>query len=129
MHKVDGLGFTDPILIENLLQQTSRSKRQALTTKPTFETEWVKFPLTWHKALHRAKSAGSTYDLAHTILFEAFRREHIGDEIVLSARLTGMSKNTRIRAAKALADLGLIELCQTGNGRAYKIRIYYKNKN
>jgi hypothetical protein len=84
--------------------------------------------LTWREALRRAKCAGSTYDLALTILFEAFKREHVGDEIVLSAKLTGMPRDTRRRAARELVKLGLIKLRQTGDGRAHRVGIYIKNK-
>jgi hypothetical protein len=104
------------------LAQMNRPKRQSRAAK-TFETEWVKFPLAWYEALRRARCGGATYELAVTILFEAFKREHIGGEIVLSAEMTRMPKNTRIRAAKELMKLGLIKLRQTGNGRAYRISI------
>ena len=36
----------------------------------------------------RPSNAGTTYDLALSILFEAFKREHVGGEIILSMEVT-----------------------------------------
>ena len=108
-----------------------QGKRIAVTTlnetpKPqkarkAFKVEWVKFPTAWREALHRAKSAGTTYDLALAILFEAFKREHAGGEIVLSAGLTEMSRYARRRATKELVKLGLIKLHRQSGSQAYRV--------
>jgi hypothetical protein len=79
-----------------------------------FETRWVKLKLRWVRALQRSKSV-STYQLAHIILFEAFKREQVGGEIVLSAEVTKMSASTRKRATKELVRLKLIKVSQHGN--------------
>lgn len=79
-----------------------------------FETRWVKLKLRWVRALRQSKSV-STYQLAHTILFEAFKREQVGGEIVLSAEVTKMSASTRKRATKELVRLKLIKVSQHGN--------------
>jgi hypothetical protein len=50
------------------------------------------------------------------ILFEAFKREQVGGEIVLSATMTGMPRTTRRRATAELVKLKLIEIKQCGNG-------------
>ena len=50
-----------------------------------------KFPLHWVKALEQAKSINA-YRLALRIQLEAFQRDRIGGEIVLSAEMTGMSR-------------------------------------
>jgi hypothetical protein len=52
-----------------------------------FKTAWVKFPTRWADTLRRSKSV-NTYQLAVAILFEAFKRKHIGGEIVLSQAVT-----------------------------------------
>jgi Fic family protein len=78
-----------------------------------FKAEWVKLPMRWAKALRRSKRV-STYQLAVAILFEAFKRNHVGGEIVLSSTMTGMSRETKRRAANELVELGLIKLKQDG---------------
>jgi hypothetical protein len=52
--------------------------------------------------------------LALIILIEAFKREQIGGEIVLSLEVTGMYRNTRARAAAELVRLGLIAIRREG---------------
>jgi hypothetical protein len=86
-----------------------------------FKAEWVKFPSAWREVLHRAKCAGTVYDLALTILFEAFKRECVDGEIVLSAELTRMPRSTRRKAARELVKLGLIKLRLTGGNQAYRV--------
>lgn len=78
-----------------------------------FETRWVRLDRRWAKALQRSKSA-STYRLALTILFEAFKREQMGGEIVLSMEVTKMPASTRKRAVKELVRLKLIRVSQHG---------------
>ena len=79
-----------------------------------FEPEWVKVPVPWIKALKQSKSA-STYQLALAILVEAFRCKYFGHhEIVLSSAVTGMPRCTKVRAARKLAELGLIKIKQDG---------------
>jgi hypothetical protein len=78
-----------------------------------FETRWVILKLRWVKALRRSKSV-STYQLAHIILFEAFKREQMGGEIVLSMEVTKMPASTRKRATKELISLKLIKVSQRG---------------
>ena len=89
-----------------------------------FETRWVKLPSRWVKALRRSKSV-STYQLALTILFEAFKREQVGGEIVLSAEVTGMPGTTRMRATRELVRLGLIEVSRHGR-QAVRVIEFYK---
>jgi hypothetical protein len=96
----------------------TKSKR-----KP-FKAQWVKLPVQWAKALRRSKSA-STYQLAHAILFEAFKREHTGGEIVLSSVATGMPRNTKSRAARELVELGLIKIKQKGKESLKVSHVYY----
>jgi hypothetical protein len=80
-----------------------------------FKAQFVQIPMRWIEALDQAKSSGVTCRLAHTILVEAFQREVIGGEIVLSAHMTGISSGTiRRRAAKELERLGLIQLKRHG---------------
>ena len=86
-----------------------------------FRTEWVMLPRHWATALRKAKRI-STYQLAHVILFEAFKRKVLGGDIVLSSEVTGMRRQTRARAAKELAQLGLITISQKGR-EAFKVSI------
>jgi hypothetical protein len=95
--------------------------RRAKKRKP-FKAEFVMLPVRWIEALRRAKSTAAAYELAHTLLVEAFKREYIGGEIVLSASVTDMPQTTRVRAAKELAKLGLIKLHQQG-GQARRVSL------
>jgi hypothetical protein len=52
--------------------------------------------------------------LALTVLLEGFRREHLGGEIVLSMKTTGMPSSTRARAVSELVKLGLITVKRDG---------------
>lgn len=88
--------------------------------RKSFQVEWIQFPLAWRDALRRAKSAGTTYDLAFTILVEAFKCEWVGGEIVLSAETTKMTRCVRRRAAKELVELGLI---WKGGNSAFRVSI------
>jgi hypothetical protein len=117
---MDRLEITDP----NLLLRMKVPKRQsrAKGAVKEFKAGWIKFPASWREALHRANSAGSTYDLALTILIEAFKREHVGGDIVLSATVTRMSESTRKRAVLELEKLGLIRLQRT-KGRAHRVSL------
>ena len=83
--------------------------------RKTFEVKFVKVPVQWIATLSQTKS-GSTWRLAMVILAEAFRRKHLGGEIVLSSQVTRMPHATRYRAAQELASLGLIQL-KPGKGR------------
>ena len=78
-----------------------------------FKTRWVKLPLRWAEALRRSKSV-NTYQLAHTILFEAFKRDQVGGEIVLSMEVTKLPASSRGRATKELVKLGLIKVRRHG---------------
>jgi hypothetical protein len=79
-----------------------------------FKAEWVRLPATWINRLEQSKSV-STYKLAHRILREAFKREHVGGQIVLSRKVTGLPCSTTVRAARELHKLGLIQIQQSGN--------------
>jgi hypothetical protein len=95
----------------------------AATIKPRrkpFKTQFVKVPARWIKALSQTKSAG-TWRLAMVILAESFKCKHLGGEIVLSSRVTQMSSATRHRAARELANLGLIQLEIPNGKRAPKV--------
>lgn len=101
------------IEVKTLNTGTSSPKKRT-----PFKAQFVKVPLQWVEALQRSKSA-NTYRLALVILLEAFRLEafkHKGSEIItLSSTVTGMERYAKLRAARELADLGLIEIKQTGN--------------
>jgi hypothetical protein len=93
-----------------------------------FEVQWVKLPRHWIEALQGVDRA-STYRLAHLILLEAFKREHVGGEIILSAAVTrGMPRNSKIRAAEELVALGLIKIERDGR-KALRVTDISTNKN
>jgi hypothetical protein len=75
---------------------------------------WVKLPRHWITGLKRSKSV-HTYELAHLILWEAFKDKRRTGEVTLSTELTGMSRETKTRAAEELVELGLIRLKRGGN--------------
>src|SRR5712691_8639406 len=97
--------------------------RIAKKKRKAFDADWAKFPQRWAKALRRARSAGATYELAISILFKAVECEYTGQEIVLSSEMTGMLKNTRIRAAKELVKLRLIKLYRRSGSQASRVII------
>jgi hypothetical protein len=105
------------IAVETLEDPSTTPKRRR---KP-FKATWVQLPWHWVVALRKAKRI-STYQLALTILFEDFKRKQIGGNIVLSTQMTGMRRQTRVRAAKELAKLGLITIRQNGK-EAYRVSI------
>jgi hypothetical protein len=79
-----------------------------------FEAQWVKLPRHWIETLLGVERV-STYRLAHLILLEAFKREHVGGEVVLSTSVAkGMPRSSKIRAAEELVALGLIEIERDG---------------
>lgn len=88
-------------------------------THNPFKVQFVKLPDRWMKRLERSNSPG-TFKLAHRILKEAFRRQYVGGEIVLSTEATGLSRKVRSKAVKELVGLGLIEIEQSGN-RAVRV--------
>jgi len=96
------------IAVETLDTGINPPKRR----KP-FKAHFVMLPLHWAETLRRSKRV-STYALAHVILFEAFKRKHVGGEVILSRAMTGMSRNSRRRAAKELEELGLIKIIRNG---------------
>jgi hypothetical protein len=94
-----------------------------LKRRKPFQPEWAKLPRRWVEALRQSKRI-STYQLAHIILLEAFKREQIGGEIVLSSAMTGMLGVTRMRAAKELVELGLIKTEKRGR-QALRVSLLY----
>ena len=88
-------------------------KKKGKKNKQCFKPQWLKLPARWVEALRRSKSA-STYQLALTVLLEAFKREQLGEEIVLSMKTTRMPSSTRARAVRELVKLGLITVKRDG---------------
>jgi hypothetical protein len=96
------------IAVDTINTATPAKKR-----KP-FEVSFVKLPHFWIERLKRSNNPG-TFKLAFQILKEAFKRQHVGGEIVLSTEATGLSRQVRARAVNELRELGLIETEQSGN--------------
>src|SRR5271156_1439069 len=58
-----------------------------------FKAQWVKLPNHWIECLERSKCA-STYKLALRILREAYKRDQIGGDIILSGEVTWLARQT-----------------------------------
>jgi hypothetical protein len=83
--------------------------------RKSFRACWVKLPRSWITALRRSRSV-HTYELALTILMEAYERQT--DTITLSGEATQwMSRATKARAARELEEFGLIQVKGAGGGR------------
>jgi hypothetical protein len=105
--RVKGGGlWAETVEMPNVKARTKKRK--------TFEIEWVKLPNYWIRQLEQSEHAG-TYKLALRILREAYKQQHIGGEVVLSAAVTGLPGTTRRSAAKELVTLKLIQIQQDGN--------------
>jgi hypothetical protein len=78
-----------------------------------FKPEWVRLPAIWIDRLEQSNSA-STHKLAHRILMEAYKREQVGGQIILSRKVTGLPCSTTTRAAGELVKLSLIQIQQSG---------------
>ena len=89
-----------------------------------FKAQWVKLPREWIEVLRQSKSA-STKQLAMEILLEAFKREQVGGEIVLSSTTTGMNREAKRAAAKELVKLGLIRIERNGSQATRVSYLYY----
>jgi hypothetical protein len=93
----------------------------------SFQAEWVRLPASWINRLEQSNSA-STFKLAHRILKEAFKRKHVGGEIVLSRKVTGLPCTTTTRAARELVNLGLIQIQQSGNKATRVVNLLLKEQ-
>jgi DNA-binding transcriptional regulator YhcF (GntR family) len=96
------------IAVDTINTATPAKKR-----KP-FEVSFVKLPNFWIERLKHSNNPG-TFKLAFQILKEAFKRQYVGGEIVLSTEATGLSRQVRARAVNELRELGLIETERSGN--------------
>jgi hypothetical protein len=97
--------------------ETFETRQPKRKRKPFTAWQWVKVPRGWVTTLARSKST-STYQLAFIILVEALKRKYSKydkPEINLSTKVTGMPRCTKMRAARELADLGLIRLDDKGS--------------
>jgi hypothetical protein len=87
-----------------------------------FEARWVKLPRRWINGLARSTSV-NTYRLAHLILMEAYRDKRGNGRINLSTQVTGIPGSTRRRAARELAQLGLITLEERNGTEVFRARV------
>jgi hypothetical protein len=92
-----------------------------------FKLEWTKLPLSWLPRLHQSRRT-ETYKLAHIILVEAIKCQYWGGEITLSTEVTGMTRSTKLRAARELARLGLVKIIRDGNKALRVIPLLYFRK-
>jgi hypothetical protein len=94
-------------------------------TRKRLEPKYIQIPRHWVTSLRQSKNA-KAYELALIILWEVFSRGRYGEkEIVLSNRLVpGWYRSTKIRAARELEHLGLIDLSQKGKEALRVTHIY-----
>jgi hypothetical protein len=92
-----------------------------------FAMRFAKLPDYWIEQLQKSNNPG-TFKLALRILKEAFKRQYLGEEIVLSTEITRLSRKVRCRAVKELVQLGLIEIEQRGNRATRVISIIKREK-
>jgi hypothetical protein len=89
--------------------------------RKSFQAIWVKLPRSWITALRRSRSV-HTYELAHTVLMEAYERQT--DTVTLSGEVTKwMSRATKARAARELEEFGLVQIKEGRCKTALKIVI------
>jgi hypothetical protein len=89
--------------------------------RKSFRAVWVKLPRSWITALRRSRSV-HTYELAHTVLMEAYERQT--DTVTLSGEVTKwMSRATKARAARELEEFGLVQIKEGRCKTALKIVI------
>ena len=105
---------------------TIKNGRPVKNRKP-FEARFVKLSDYWIERLERSNNPG-TFKLAHRILKEAFKRQYVGGEIVLSTEATELSRKVRSKAVKELIGLGLIEIEQNGNQAVRVTNLLFKEK-
>jgi len=102
---------------EAMMRRAHRRRApRRIVERPGFQLSYVTVPLTWCDRLWKARSP-NTVNLALAILIEAFRVSQTPrgkGEIVLSARMTGLSSSNRHRAIQELEKLGLIRLRKQG---------------
>jgi hypothetical protein len=119
----------DPEMIraitENLRAPRSTARTKKRTKKPTkFRVKWARIPAAWRTRLQKTQSAHAI-NLAITILFEAYRAEQCGSEIVLSAQTTGLQRSNRKWAIRELERLGLIRVLRSGHRAARVSLLHY----
>src|SRR5690242_19353243 len=106
--KMSNLQITDEQMLKRLQPIIKKRAR-----RQRFKAQWVKLPIRWAERLRQTVSV-NTYRLAITILFEAFKRNQLGEEIVLSTQITRMPRSTRAIAVDELVRMGLIRIRQDG---------------
>lgn len=95
------------IAVETMPTPGAPSGRRKRKQQPKpFKARWIKVPRWWLEVLQDASA--SAHQLALIVLAEAFKRQYIRGEVVLSSEVTKMPHSTRRRAAKELVRLGLI---------------------
>jgi hypothetical protein len=121
--KPSDMAVTDPEMLQAIEKQMRlprltankkrASKKGTRKRRTKFRTEWARIPATWRNCLRKARGV-NTVNLAITLLFEAFRAEQCGGEIVLSAHSTGLHRSSRSRALQELEELGLVRVTRRG---------------
>jgi hypothetical protein len=94
--------------------ETLEPKAPAQKKRKPFKPVAIIMPIAWAQRLRQTRQP-NTHNLAHWILEEAFKRKHLGGNIVLSSKATGMARPTRWRAISELIALELIKVAQQGH--------------
>ncbi|MFY9839339.1 MAG: hypothetical protein WAK55_23260 [Xanthobacteraceae bacterium] len=96
--------------------ETLGPKKGRKRHKP-FKATWSRLPKHWSDQLEQARGM-TTYQLAHRVLHETFRRQVIGGSVILSGEVTGLPHTSRRRATKDMLRLGLFSIVQEGKRAA-----------
>jgi hypothetical protein len=104
------------------LNPLPRQKRRA--AKKRFKPQFAQVPIYWVEQLKQCGSA-AVYQLAHCILLEHHKRRLHGEEIILSGKVTGLSRQARSWAIKKMVDAKMIEVSQTGNESVRVVKLLH----
>ena len=115
---------------------TRNGKRIAIETLPPrqaakrvkkrrrFKPQFALVPIYWVEQLEKCGSA-AVYQLANRILLEHHKRQLNGDEIILSSKVTGLSRQARSWAIKKMVEAKMIEVSQTGNEAVRVVKLLH----
>jgi hypothetical protein len=101
----------------------TKRKPKRRRRRSSFQVRWARIPAAWRRQLRKTRSA-NTYHLAIAVLFEAFRSEQSGTDIVLSAQTTGLNGSSRRWAIKELERMGLIRVRRKGRS-APRVELFH----
>jgi hypothetical protein len=106
------------------LNPVPRQKKRTVKRRKPFKPQFAQVPIYWVEQLKQCGSA-AVYQLAHCILLEHHKRRLHGGEIILSGRVTGLSRQARSWAIKKMVEAKMIEISQTGNEAVRVVKLLH----